>query len=151
SPTDDPADLAAMPPMAPPAAVTQLGPAGSAPAPDSGGSAPEAPRRDEPVRPAAATTRDPSDAVREGEPPSTELDPVRDAQQFEATLKRLGGRGGIVRIAALADLDLPAITIEGTGRVQILAEPGARRPRLRFRPGQAVQRDLAESVSMFNV
>ena len=48
-------------------------------------------------------------------------------------LNRLGRQGGTLRLAAGADLDLPSILIDGSGKYQLLALPGARRPRLRLR------------------
>ena len=57
----------------------------------------------------------------------------------------------MIRIAAGAVLDLPATVIDGTGRFQLLAEPGAKRPLLRFRPAQSVQRSPADWTVMLDL
>jgi len=148
---EDPMNLPAMPPVIPAAAVAQTTPAGSAVGPDSGAlQAPEPPRHEEPAR-AALDTNDPLRANRERRPSFDDEDVIRSAEQFIAMFNRLGSRGGTLRLAPGADLDLPAITIEGTAPYQLLAEPGARRPRLRFRPSQVGQRRPADWLVMLNL
>ena len=61
---------------------------------------------------------------------------VKTSDQAIAALARVGSQGGVLRIAAGAILDLPAIVFDGSGRVELLAEPGAKRPLLRLRPAQ---------------
>jgi len=147
---EDPMNLPAMPPM-PAASVAQATPAKSAAGTDSGALPPhDPPRREEPAR-AALETGEPAGSNRERRPPFDAEDVIRGAEQFVAMFNRLGSRGGTLRIAAGADLDLPAITVEGTGRYQFLAEPGARRPRLRFRPSQVVHRSPAGWTVMLNL
>ena len=45
----------------------------------------------------------------------------------------------------------PATVIDGTGRFQLLAESGGKRPRLRFRPAQSVQRSPVDWTVMVDV
>jgi len=147
---DDPMNLPAMPPV-PAASVAQAGPAIPTAGTDTGALPPHDPARlEEPAR-AGLETGGPAGANRDRRPPSDGEDVIRGAEQFVALFNRLDGRGGTLRIAAEADLDLPAITIEGTGRYQFLAEPGARRPRLRFRPSQVVRRSPAGWIVMLNL
>ena len=53
-------------------------------------------------------------------------DVIRSAEQFTTMLNRLGRQGGTLRFAAGADLDLPSIVIEGSGRFQFVASPGVK-------------------------
>jgi serine/threonine-protein kinase len=78
-------------------------------------------------------------------------DTIRSPEQFLTMLSRLGRQGGTLRIAAGADLDLPAIQLEGSGKIQITAATSGRRPRLRFRPAVDLQRSPAEWNLMFNI
>jgi serine/threonine-protein kinase len=65
---------------------------------------------------------------------------------------RLGSQGGgTLRIAAGVDLELPTIRFEGTGRYQILAEPGPVRPRLRYRPSPTAPRSPSDWNVLFNL
>ena len=57
----------------------------------------------------------------------------------------------MLRIAAGAVLELPATVIEGSGRFQFVAEPGAVRPVLRFRPAQSVQRSPVDWTVMIDL
>jgi serine/threonine-protein kinase len=147
---DDPMSLPPMPPMPSPATVVQASSAGSAPAADSASSPPAPLRRDELPRRTGEPSTLPGPG-REREPITTHENLVRDADQFTAILDRLGKGGGTIRIAAGAEIDLSAITIDGTGQYQVLAEPGTRRPRLRFRPGKIVNRRPADWAAMLNL
>jgi len=148
---DDPMNLPTMPPMVPAALAARAAPAGSAVGTDAGAlPITEPPRREEPARPAGETSA-PAGSNRERKPSINDEDVIRGAEQFVTMFKRLGSRGGTLRIAAGADLDLPAITIEGTGRYQLQAEPGTRRPRLRFHPSQVVNRLPASWIVMLNL
>ncbi len=72
---------------------------------------------------------------RDRRPAFEDEDVIRSAEQFVTMFNRRGREGGKLRIAAGADLELSSIEIDGTGPLQITAEPGSatRRPRLRFR------------------
>jgi hypothetical protein len=94
---------------------------------------------------------DPARAGRERKSPAGDEDLIRGGEQFLAMLHRLGSQGGTLRIAAGAELELPTILLEGTGQYRLIAEPGARRPRVRFRPSQAVQRSPADWTVLFNL
>jgi eukaryotic-like serine/threonine-protein kinase len=61
-------------------------------------------------------------------------DIIRSAEQFLNTMNRHGSKGGTLRIAREADLELPATEFTGLGTWLIEAEPGPQRPRIRFRP-----------------
>jgi serine/threonine protein kinase len=70
-------------------------------------------------------------------PAANEADPavLQTADQFLKALELRATRGGIFRVAANADWELPGIELRGTGRWTVRAEPGLSRPRIRFRPG----------------
>ncbi len=76
---------------------------------------------------------------------------IHNSEELLAQLRRIGGQGGVIRIAADAVLDLPTIALEGTGRIQLLAEPGVKRPLVRFRPAQSVQRSPADWTVMVDL
>lgn len=60
--------------------------------------------------------------------------PVRTASEFQDALRRLGSRGGTIRVAAEADLNLGGVALPRGGPWRIQAEARGGRPRLRFRP-----------------
>lgn len=65
---------------------------------------------------------------------------IRTASQFLDGLGRLGPKGGVLRLASDAQIDLPGGTRSGSGIVEIVAEPGPERPVIRLRsaaPGAA--------------
>jgi hypothetical protein len=65
---------------------------------------------------------------------------IRTASQFLGRLGRLGPKGGVLRLASDARIDLPGRALSGAGIVEIVAEPGPGRPVLRLRaaePGAA--------------
>src|SRR4029077_13599137 len=137
---EDPLDLPPMPPMTPPSSVAATAPARE---PGTGSeiaaSTVEQPRRDD----QAQSTRegaDPAQPPRDRKPSLSGEEIVTKTDQLLAALLRLGNQGGAIRIAAGAILELPATVIDGSRRIELLAEPGAKRPLLRFRPAQANQR-----------
>jgi serine/threonine protein kinase len=102
----------------------------------------------------AATSRETGDVARltrDRRVPFDDEDVIRSSEQFATMLSRLGRQGGTLRLAAGADLDLPAILIEGSGKYQLVAVPGGRRPRLRFRAAQDLQRSPADWTVMLNL
>jgi hypothetical protein len=126
-------NLPTMPPMGPPATATQpdIEPASRETAKSAVAAGPQG--RDAPSRIAANPAA--SAAARPGDSAFSDEDVIRGSEQLFAMLRRLGKEGGSLRIAAGADLEVPTIVIEGmAGRYQLLAEPGARRPRLSFKP-----------------
>ncbi len=139
---DEPAEFQTMPPMPPMPTAAQVA-SGAADGPMIGAenatAAAGQPRREEPDRSNREAT-DLSQPDHDRRLPVKDQEIVRTSEQLLAILHRLGSQGGVIRIAAGAVLDLPATVIEGTGRFQLLAEPGGKRPLLRFRPAQAVQR-----------
>src|SRR5262249_8245708 len=141
---DDPMNLAVMPPMEPPAEGAQSTPAGSTPGTDTTAVTPEPSR-------VAGEEGDLTDVNRNRTTSLNDVGLIRDADGFAAAFKRLGPRGGTLRIAAQADLELPTLTIEAPARVQLVAEPGTRRPRLRFRPAPADIRSGSEWIAMLSV
>jgi serine/threonine-protein kinase len=130
-------------PMNVPTSTDSTGTASPAPA-DSNDSNPMAPMRppdtETPEKGVPETPRPEKPTVAEpGTPrtPAVEADPtlLRTADQFLNALGQLGERGGVLRVAADADWELPSTELLGAGRWTVRAEPGATRPRLRFRPG----------------
>jgi eukaryotic-like serine/threonine-protein kinase len=146
---DDPGSLPTMPPM-PTAPVASATPEKSPVLPDAGSAAPDPAGREDSAR-KPADLNEPARAGRERGSAVGDEDLIRGGEQFLAMFHRLGSQGGTLRIAAGAELELPTILIEGTGQVQLIAEAGARRPRLRFRPSQAAQRSPADWTVLFNL
>ena len=139
-----------MPPMPPPVVAAQSGSATGSAGPGTGASpSPEQIRREDPPRP-GAEPGDPAQAAQRS-PALYAEDIIRSTEQFLAMFNRLGRQGGILQIAAGAEIELPTILIEGTGRYRILAEPGTRRPRLRFRPSPSAQRSPVDWTVMLNL
>ena len=103
------------------------------------------------VEPAKAATEGPVSPVRRAVAPFSDEDVIRSSEQFLTMFKQLGGRGGSLRIAAGADIELPSILIEGTGRYQFTAGPGLPRPRLRFRPPEVPPASPTAWSTMFNL
>ena len=69
--------------------------------------------------------------------------PVRSTAEFLGRLRDLGPRGGLIRLAPDARLELPSRALNGSGIISILADPGPSRPLLRFLP--TAERPLAEA------
>jgi serine/threonine-protein kinase len=149
SSTDDPKNMPPMPPM-PPATVAGATPDKSTVSSDSAAREPEDTRRDVPSR-APGELNDAARIARARGIPAGDEDLVRGPEQFLAMFRRLEADGGTLRIAAGADLELPTTSIEGSGHYQLIAEPGAGRPRLRLRPSVATQRSPADWAVLFNL
>ncbi|WP_422930672.1 serine/threonine-protein kinase [Singulisphaera sp. PoT] len=66
----------------------------------------------------------------------SQVDPevLRTAEQFLNALKQTDPHHGVLRIAADADWELPGQVLDGGIRRVVRAEPGSKRPRIRFRP-----------------
>ena len=58
--------------------------------------------------------------------------PVRSTAELLDRLRALGPRGGVIRLAPEARIELPSRGLNGSGIVSILADPGPSRPLLRF-------------------
>ena len=151
SSSDDPMDLPTMPPMSTagqpteePVAATGTATVGATPSGHSSTSGNATVTRD--AGELARSDRDRRSAF-EGE------DVIRSSEQFIAMFNRLGRQGGKLRIAAGADIELSSIVIDGTGPIQITAEPGsaARRPRFRFRASADVRKASADWTVMLNL
>jgi len=129
---------------------------------------PGRPRKEEPVaanqetsppRPIEVPAADAGHAARKKSTHNLDSDEdlIRSAEQFVDSLNKLASRGGTLRIARDADLELPAVEIPagssgGGGNWQIEAEQGGvGRPRLRFRPSRQSFRFPASWAAMFNV
>jgi eukaryotic-like serine/threonine-protein kinase len=139
---DDPMSLPTMPPM-PTAVVAQSGVESTNGSNPDTSPPPNQPRRDEPPR-IARETNDPARLNRPPRRTPDDEDVIRSPEQFMSMFNRLGSQGGPLRIGAGVDFELPAIVFEGTGRYELLAEPGPTRPRLRFRPSQVPLRSPAD-------
>lgn len=59
---------------------------------------------------------------------------LQSVEQLLAALKQPDARGGTLRIAADADWTVPPVPVHSTGAWRLTAEPGPKRPRLRFTP-----------------
>jgi eukaryotic-like serine/threonine-protein kinase len=145
---DDPLDLP--PPMPPVSQTASTAAEGSSSGAEIASSASGQPRRDEADRSTRGASG-PLQVQRDRRPTVAEQGIVRSSEQLLAQLNRLGNPGGVVRIAADAVLDLPTIVLEGTGRFQLLAEPGTKRPLVRFRPAQSVQRSPVDWMVMVDL
>jgi eukaryotic-like serine/threonine-protein kinase len=146
-----PDNLGTMPPMSTAAEAEQSSTGASSPTPGAG----TATTTEQPSPTAvAAVSRDPGDAARsnrERRPAFEDEDAIRSAEQFTIMFNRLGRQGGTLRFAAGADLDIPPILIEGSGRYQFVGVPGSRRPRLRFRAAQDLRRAPADWTVMLSL
>ena len=78
-------------------------------------------------------------------------DEIRSSDQLLSRLKQLGKQGGILRLAARADIELPTVAIEGTGRYQFVAMPGVSRPRLRLRLPEMPLASPSDWIVMLNL
>ena len=85
--------------------------------------------------------------------PVSDEDIIRSTEQFLAMFRRIGDRGGSLRIGAGVDIELPAVVVEGrrANPVQIAAEAGSSRPRLRFRPSPMAGGSSTEWTGLFGV
>jgi len=146
---DDPSELQTMPPMTPPSQANALIPTEGAATGTGVAASPPEPRRED-QRPPGREATDASQP-RDRKLAVTAEEVVRTSDQAIAALARVGSQGGVVRIAAGAVLDLPATVFDGSGRVELLAEPGARRPLLRLRPAQGAQRSPADWIVMLDL
>jgi serine/threonine protein kinase len=146
---DDAIELQTMPPM-PPSQTAPTAAEGSPSGTEIAASQAGQPRREDTERSTREAT-DPPPPDRDRRPALTDQEIVRNSDQLLAMLHRLRASGGAIRIAAGAVLELPATLIDGTGRTQLLAEPGAKRPLLRFRPAQSVQRSPVDWTAMFDL
>jgi serine/threonine-protein kinase len=81
----------------------------------------------------------------------TEQDLIRTAEQFSKALDRLGSNGGTLKIASEAELELPATDLAGAGQWRFEAQPGLRRPRIRFRPSVFTSRPPTAWTVLFNL
>ena len=76
---------------------------------------------------------------------------LRKADQFLEALRQADAHGGIVRVAADADWELPPLIIKPGVRWIVRSEPGKARPRFRFRPGAVAPREPAAWTVLFEV
>jgi serine/threonine-protein kinase len=148
----DPMNLPSMPPMAPPSVppleeTTKQSVPGDPPAASQ---AVSQERSEEPAR-AARQAHAPTQAETRRPDSAGDEDVVRSSAQFMSMLERLAKQGGTLRIAAGAEIELPTILIERAGRYQIVAEPGATRPRLRFRLAPAANRSGVDWSVLLNL
>ena len=77
--------------------------------------------------------------------------PIRTASALVEALSRPPTKGGVITLAADADLTLSGLAPAGTGARTIRAAPGATRPRLRFRPSAADLKGTAGPPSLFRL
>ena len=140
-------DVHAMPPMltTPPddAPVADLptADARTEPARDGANDGPE--RRGASARPVPV-------AANESRPEIRFEDLIRSSKQLSNMLDHHGSKGGELWIARDADLELSIIDLPGPANWSIEAEPGGRRPRLRFRPSVFSPRSSSAWASLFH-
>ena len=151
-PTDDESDMSTMPAMPPMATAPATDPEAPAPVgdPRNEASAPNLLAQDQPGR-GRVIEEEAKGAVRSAQGGDSGLSLIRSAEQFISTLNRLGAKGGVLTIAHGADLELPTTELAGTAPWRIEAEPGGRRPRLRFRPSEFVSRSPTAWGVMFQL
>jgi serine/threonine-protein kinase len=144
--SQDPMNLPSMPPMATAGSV----PAEIEPPPTGEATRAAGPETTKDDRSKAAG---PAPPPRPAEPVASDEDVVRSAEQFLAMFRALGGKGGSLRIASGADLELPGLVVETTpaNPVQVVAEPGNVRPRLRFRPAPMPGEFPTEWIGLFSL
>jgi serine/threonine-protein kinase len=85
------------------------------------------------------------------QPQDAEEDVIRTAEQFIKTLNRLGSKGGTLKIASEAELELAATELAGSGAWVFEAQRGQRRPRIRFRPSVFASRPPTAWNVLFNL
>ncbi len=153
-PADDEEDstsMQAMLPMSTPPVPDTTHPAASAGKADPATSGP--PLADQPgSSPADRTTIDRSATT--GNPikqAGSHEDLIHNAEQFTNTLNRIGSNGGTLRIARDADFELPMTEFARSSDWVIEAEPGSRRPRIRFRPAPFAVKVTTDWSVLFNV
>ena len=78
-------------------------------------------------------------------------DLIRSTEQFTSNLNRFGTKGGKLRIARDADLELPVTEFAGSAQWLIEAESGPRRPRIRFRPSALAAKSTTAWLVLFNL
>ena len=101
------------------------------------------------VEPPAVVARAPSSAsAASSVPPKVEPSVLKTAEQFLNALGEKGSRGGVLRVPAGADWELPATAVNATGSWRVQAEPGPTRPRLRFVPGPVDPQATAALTAM---
>ena len=149
--TPAPDNLATMPPMPTAAETEQSSRVTSSTTPGAGSATTAEQPFPTDVASAPREPGDPARSNRERRPAFEDEDVIRSAEQFTTMFNRLGRQGGTLRFAAGADLDLPAILIEGSGRYQFVGVPGSRRPRLRFRAVQDPRRAPADWTVMLSL
>jgi hypothetical protein len=144
----DPMNLPSMPPMATPGS-TETDPDTQPAAETTTPPKPE-PKRENPPKAAAAPAAPPARAA---DGPFSDEDVIRSSEQFLTVLRNMGGRGGTLRIASAIDIEVPSLAIESpaSNPVEILAEAGATRPRLRFRPSPMAGESPTDWTGIFHL
>ncbi len=154
----DPMNLPSMPPM-PTAGSTESDPDTTPPAEPSTTARPEpvteptpAPRT-KAAAPSVTTPVATAPTAPDARAPLLAEDVVHGPEQFLAVLRGLAGRGGMIRIAAGVDIDLPSVVIESTTAVpvQISGESGGTRPRLRLRPSPMTGESPTDWTGLFSL
>jgi serine/threonine-protein kinase len=101
-----------------------------------------------PSSPPTRTAGSPATSRNETRPePAT----IRTVEQFVSALSDPNARGGLLRVAADADWELPAIALRATGSWRVQAEPGPTRPRLRFVPSRVETKPVSSWLPMLDL
>jgi len=90
---------------------------------------------------------DPPTSPKATEPPA----PIRTTEEFLDRLRLIGPAGGVLTLAADADLTLPTCLVQGTGRLDVEAAAGPTRPLLRFRPRPEDRGSATEWPALWSV
>lgn len=77
------------------------------------------------------------EATTKGSPALIKAESIRSSARFLESYRALGNRGGVLRIAADADFELPTVEIGGRARYRIVADAGSTRPKIRFQPARS--------------
>jgi serine/threonine protein kinase len=147
-PPPDPMNLPSMPPMA----TAGSTPTDSDTQPTAETTTPPKPETNR-ENPPKATAPPPAPPARAAAGPVSGEDLIRGSEQFLTVLRNMGGRGGTLRIASAIDIEVPTLVIESpaSNPVEILAEAGAVRPKLRFRPSPMAGESPTDWTGLFNL
>lgn len=90
-----------------------------------------------------------NEATAKASSPTIKAESIRSSARFLESYRALGTRGGVLRIAADADFELPTIEIGGRARYRIVADSGSTRPKIRFQPARSAPDTPALRAPLF--
>ncbi len=147
---EDKTTLPSMPPMSIPPTPDTAHPRANAEGSEPGVS--KLPAREPPALSAGNPGAEgPGSTTGQAQRKGSQEDLIHSAEQFTNTLNRLGSKGGTLKIARDADLELPVTEFAGSAQWLIEAESGSRRPRIRFRPSPFAAKSTTAWSVLFNL